>query len=62
MMIELVVLKNNPVLESMSTDSGGSCGHLRSAGRLFSEPTLVKIAYAYEQTTRHRRPPVAFSY
>ncbi len=26
-------------------------------GRAWSEPTLVKIAYAYEQATRHRRPP-----
>lgn len=26
-------------------------------GRAWSEPTLIKIAYAYEQATRHRRPP-----
>jgi len=26
-------------------------------GRAWSEPTLVKIAYAYEQATKHRRPP-----
>ena len=26
-------------------------------GRAWSEPTLVKLAYAYEQATRHRRPP-----
>jgi amidase len=26
-------------------------------GRAWSEPTLIKLAYAYEQTTRHRRPP-----
>jgi len=26
-------------------------------GRAWSEPTLLKIAYAYEQATRHRRPP-----
>jgi amidase len=29
-------------------------------GRSFSEPTLFKLAYAYEQATLHRRPPVAF--
>lgn len=26
-------------------------------GRPFSEPTLLRLAYAYEQATRHRRPP-----
>jgi Asp-tRNA(Asn)/Glu-tRNA(Gln) amidotransferase A subunit family amidase len=29
-------------------------------GRLFSEPTLIKFAYAYEQATRHRHPPEQF--
>jgi Asp-tRNA(Asn)/Glu-tRNA(Gln) amidotransferase A subunit family amidase len=31
-------------------------------GRSFSEPTLFKFAYAYEQATLHRRPPVAFGH
>jgi Asp-tRNA(Asn)/Glu-tRNA(Gln) amidotransferase A subunit family amidase len=26
-------------------------------GRAWSEPTLIAIAYSYEQATRHRRPP-----
>jgi Asp-tRNA(Asn)/Glu-tRNA(Gln) amidotransferase A subunit family amidase len=26
-------------------------------GRPYSEPTLLKLAYAYEQATHHRRPP-----
>jgi amidase len=26
-------------------------------GRAWSEPTLIRTAYAYEQATRHRRPP-----
>ena len=26
-------------------------------GRPFSEPTLIRLAYAFEQATRHRRPP-----
>jgi amidase len=26
-------------------------------GRPYSEPTIIKFAYAYEQSTRHRRPP-----
>ncbi len=28
-------------------------------GRPWSEGTLIKFAYAYEQATRHRRPPTA---
>jgi amidase len=27
-------------------------------GRAWSEPVLIKIAYAYEQATKHRRPPM----
>jgi len=26
-------------------------------GRAWSEPTLIKLAYAYEQATRHRKAP-----
>ncbi|MGE3510493.1 MAG: amidase [Vicinamibacterales bacterium] len=26
-------------------------------GRPYSEPTLIRMAYAYEQATKHRRPP-----
>jgi Asp-tRNA(Asn)/Glu-tRNA(Gln) amidotransferase A subunit family amidase len=26
-------------------------------GRPYSEPTIIKFAYAYEQATKHRRPP-----
>jgi amidase len=26
-------------------------------GRAWSEPTLIRLAYAYEQATKHRRPP-----
>ena len=26
-------------------------------GRAWSEPMLIKLAYAYEQATRHRKPP-----
>ncbi len=29
-------------------------------GRLFSEPALIKFAYAYEQGTNHRHSPAAF--
>jgi amidase len=26
-------------------------------GRAYSEPTLIRLAYAYEQATKHRKPP-----
>jgi Asp-tRNA(Asn)/Glu-tRNA(Gln) amidotransferase A subunit family amidase len=32
---------------------------LQILGRPWSEPTLIKIGYAYEQATRHRRPPAS---
>jgi Asp-tRNA(Asn)/Glu-tRNA(Gln) amidotransferase A subunit family amidase len=28
-------------------------------GRPFAEPTLLGLAFAYEQATRHRRPPAS---
>ncbi len=31
---------------------------LQFLGRMFDEPTLIRYVYAYEQGTRHRRPPV----
>ncbi len=33
---------------------------LQIVGKLFGEPYLIEIAYAYEQVTRHRRPPENF--
>ncbi|MDH5551009.1 MAG: amidase family protein, partial [Gemmatimonadota bacterium] len=30
---------------------------LQLFGDAWSEPTLIRFAYAYEQRTRHRRPP-----
>jgi amidase len=32
---------------------------LQILGRPWSEPTLIKIGYAYEQATQHRRPPAS---
>jgi amidase len=32
---------------------------LQFFGRAWSEPTLLRLAYAYEQATHHRRPPPA---
>jgi Asp-tRNA(Asn)/Glu-tRNA(Gln) amidotransferase A subunit family amidase len=28
-------------------------------GRIFSEPTLLKLGYAYEQGTSNRKPPAS---
>jgi Asp-tRNA(Asn)/Glu-tRNA(Gln) amidotransferase A subunit family amidase len=28
-------------------------------GRAWDEPTLIELAYSYEQWTRHRRPPAS---
>ena len=33
---------------------------LQLLGRPFSEPTLIKLGYAYEQATQHRKPPPLF--
>jgi Asp-tRNA(Asn)/Glu-tRNA(Gln) amidotransferase A subunit family amidase len=30
---------------------------LQVLGDAWSEPLLIRIAYAYEQATKHRRPP-----
>lgn len=34
---------------------------LQMLGRPWTEPVLIRLAYAYEQATRHRRPPAATS-
>jgi amidase len=33
---------------------------LQIVGRLFAEPDIIKIAFAYEQATKHRIPPAKF--
>jgi amidase len=46
---------------SMTVPSGFTSDNLPTGitffGRPFSEPTLLKLAYAYEQATHHRAPP-----
>ena len=33
---------------------------LQFLGRMYDEPTLIKYTYAYEQATKHRKPPKGF--
>jgi len=33
---------------------------LQIVGRIFAEPELIRVAYAYEHATQHRRPPKKF--
>jgi len=33
---------------------------LQFLGRMYDEPTLIKLTYAYEQATHHRKPPNGF--
>lgn len=51
-------------LPGLSVPMGFTYGNLPAGlqivGRLFGEPDIIKIAYAYEQATQHRRPPENF--
>ena len=44
----------------MGFTSGNLPAGVQFLGRMFDEPTLIRLAYAYEQSTKHRRPPEAF--
>lgn len=41
----------------MGYTGGNLPAGIQFLGRLFDEPTLIRLAYAYEQGTRHRKPP-----
>lgn len=43
----------------MGFTSGNLPAGLQFLGRMFDEPTLIKLTYAYEQGTQHRKPPKA---
>jgi amidase len=44
----------------MGFTGGGLPSGLQIVGRLFEEPEVIRIAYAYERVTMHRRRPSAF--
>jgi len=56
-------LSSNSGLPAISVPGGftpdGLPVGLELLGRAWSEPQLIKLAYAYEQATQHRRPPTA---
>lgn len=41
----------------MGFTHGGLPAGIQFLGRMYSEPTLIKLVYSYEQGTKHRRPP-----
>ncbi|MEL6824599.1 MAG: amidase, partial [Calditrichota bacterium] len=41
----------------MGYTEGNLPAGLQILGRMFDEPTLIEISYAYEQGTKHRRKP-----
>ncbi len=45
----------------MGFTKGNLPAGLQFLGRMYAEPTLIKLCYAYEQGTKHRRPPELFS-
>lgn len=51
-------------LPALSVPMGFTYGNLPAGlqivGKLFGEPDIIKIAYAYEQATKHRHPPENF--
>lgn len=42
----------------MGFGSGNLPAGLQFLGRMYSEPTLIKLTYSYEQGTQHRKPPI----
>lgn len=44
----------------MGYSSGNLPAGLQFLGRMYDEPTLIRLCYAYEQGTMHRRPPELF--
>ena len=47
----------HPDAQSSRVGDSGLPAGLQFFGRAWSEPTLIRLAFAYEQATHHRRPP-----
>ena len=47
----------HPNAQSPHLGDPGLPAGLQFFGRAWSEPTLIRLAYSYEQATHHRRPP-----
>jgi Asp-tRNA(Asn)/Glu-tRNA(Gln) amidotransferase A subunit family amidase len=41
----------------MGFSSGNLPAGLQFLGRMYAEPTLIRLTYSYEQGTKHRRAP-----
>jgi Asp-tRNA(Asn)/Glu-tRNA(Gln) amidotransferase A subunit family amidase len=44
----------------MGYSSGNLPAGIQFLGRMFDEPTLIKLIYGYEQATLHRKKPEGF--
>ena len=44
----------------MGFTDGNLPAGLQFVGKLFGEPALIEISYAFEQATKHRKPPILF--
>lgn len=42
----------------MGFSSGNLPAGIQFLGRMYAEPTLIKLVYSYEQCTKHRLPPI----
>lgn len=42
----------------MGFSEGNLPAGIQFLGRMYDEPTLIKLAYSYEQGTKHRHPPI----
>jgi Asp-tRNA(Asn)/Glu-tRNA(Gln) amidotransferase A subunit family amidase len=42
----------------MGFSPGNLPAGIQFLGRMYDEPTLIKLAYSYEQGTKHRKPPI----